>query len=210
MGRPKDLEKRKQILEAAKALFLKSGYHGSSMNQIAKAAGVTKLTVYNHFQDKENLFICAIEKTCEASIQAQPFTLSADSDFKRAFFQACELALGLIYLPEAIKLEHLLVELTVEKSPLAARFYHASHQRMRLLWEDFFRQAIEFGCIQADAVEQQTSLILSLLLGVRHHEVLLELCPAPSAAEIEKIIKDSMNLFLLKYQIHADQPQSKA
>lgn len=210
MGRPKDLEKRKQILEAAKALFLKSGYHGSSMNQIAKAAGVTKLTVYNHFQDKENLFICAIEKTCEASIQAQPFTLSADSDFKRAFFQACELALGLIYLPEAIKLEHLLVELTVEKSPLAARFYHASHQRMRLLWEDFFRQAIEFGFIQADAVEQQTSLILSLLLGVRHHEVLLELCPAPSAAEIEKIIKDSMNLFLLKYQIHADQPQSKA
>ncbi len=210
MGRPKDLEKRKQILEAAKALFLKSGYHGSSMNQIAKAAGVTKLTVYNHFQDKENLFICAIEKTCEASIQAQPFTLSADSDFKRAFFQACELALGLIYLPEAIKLEHLLVELTVEKSPLAARFYHASHQRMRLLWEDFFRQAIEFGFIQADAVEQQTSLILSLLLGVRHHEVLLELCPAPNAAEIEKIIKDSMNLFLLKYQIHADQPQSKA
>ncbi|WP_042073147.1 TetR/AcrR family transcriptional regulator, partial [Acinetobacter gerneri] len=58
-GRPKDLEKRKDILEAAKSLFLKYGYHGSSMNQIAKEAGVTKLTVYNHFQDKENLFSCA-------------------------------------------------------------------------------------------------------------------------------------------------------
>ena len=204
VGRPKDLEKRKHILEAAKALFLRSGYHGSSMNQIAKAAGVTKLTVYNHFQDKENLFICAIEKTCEASIQAQPFTLSAESDFNQAFFQACELALELTYLPEAIKLEHLLVELTIEKSPLAARFYHASHQRIRLLWEDFFRQAIGFGFIQADAVEQQTALILSLLLGVRHHEVLLNLCPAPTPAEIKKIVHYSIELFLLKYQNHHD------
>ena len=49
VGRPKDLEKRQQILNAAKNLFLKCGYHGSSMNQIAQEAGVTKLTVYNHF-----------------------------------------------------------------------------------------------------------------------------------------------------------------
>ncbi len=31
-GRPKDLEKRARILQAAKAIFLKSGYHGTSMN----------------------------------------------------------------------------------------------------------------------------------------------------------------------------------
>ena len=48
-GRPKDLEKRARILQAAKAIFLKSGYHGTSLNQIAQEAGVTKLTVYNHF-----------------------------------------------------------------------------------------------------------------------------------------------------------------
>ncbi|WP_223237359.1 TetR/AcrR family transcriptional regulator, partial [Acinetobacter baumannii] len=42
----KDLEKRARILQAAKAIFLKSGYHGTSMNLIAQEAGVTKLTVY--------------------------------------------------------------------------------------------------------------------------------------------------------------------
>jgi len=36
VGRPKDLEKRKHILEAAKTLFLKLGYHGSSMNKLLK------------------------------------------------------------------------------------------------------------------------------------------------------------------------------
>ena len=54
VGRPKDLAKRQMILEAAKSLFLKQGFHGSTMNQIAQEAGVTKLTVYNHFQDKES------------------------------------------------------------------------------------------------------------------------------------------------------------
>ncbi len=50
VGRPKDLEKRQRILSVAKALFLAHGYHASSMNQIAREAGVTKLTVYNHFR----------------------------------------------------------------------------------------------------------------------------------------------------------------
>ena len=45
VGRPKDLEKRQRILSVAKALFLAHGYHASSMNQIAREAGVTKLTV---------------------------------------------------------------------------------------------------------------------------------------------------------------------
>ncbi|OTG64304.1 TetR/AcrR family transcriptional regulator [Acinetobacter silvestris] len=198
-GRPKDLEKRKQILEASKALFLKHGYHGSSMNQIAKEAGVTKLTVYNHFKDKENLFTCAIEATCEESIAARPLTLNADCDFQQEFFHACELALNVISLPEALKLEHLLLELAAEQNPLALQFYNASHQRMCVVWQDFFQQAAQFGFIQMAAVEKQTDLILSLLLGLRHHEVLLGIRNPPSTAEKHQIILDSMELFLLKY-----------
>ncbi len=52
-GRPKDLGKRASILEAAKRLFIEQGYLGVSMDQIAAAAGVSKLTVYSHFGDKE-------------------------------------------------------------------------------------------------------------------------------------------------------------
>lgn len=84
-GRPKDLEKRARILQAAKAIFLKSGYHGTSMNLIAQEAGVTKLTVYNHFQDKANLFICAITETCEETLGTKPFELDASADFIKHF-----------------------------------------------------------------------------------------------------------------------------
>lgn len=199
-GRPKDLEKRAKILQAAKSIFLKMGYHATNMNQIAKEAGVTKLTVYNHFQDKGNLFICAIEESCEESIRTKQFELTADSDFKQALQLMCQRALSIIYLPEALKLDCLLFELAAEQSPLTQQFFDASHTRMCHVWCDFFEQAIAFKFIQADAPLKQTELIISLMLGIRHQQVLLGLAPVPTANEIDQIIQHAIEIFLLKYQ----------
>ena len=64
-GRPKDLGKRAAILEAAKQLFSDQGFNGASMDQIAAEAGVSKLTVYSHFGDKEALFTAAVRAKCD-------------------------------------------------------------------------------------------------------------------------------------------------
>src|SRR5215208_5131419 len=48
--------KRAAILQAATTLFLRNGYRGTSMDEIAALAGVSKQTVYKHFADKESLF----------------------------------------------------------------------------------------------------------------------------------------------------------
>lgn len=199
-GRPKDLEKRAKILQAAKSIFLKMGYHATNMNQIAKEAGVTKLTVYNHFQDKNNLFMCAIEESCEESIRAKQFQLTADSDFKQALVLMCQRALSIIYLPEALKLDCLLFELAAEQSPLTRQFFDASHTRICHVWCDFFEQAIGFKFIQADEPIKQTELIISLMLGIRHQQVLLGLAPVPTADEIDQMIEHAIEIFLLKYQ----------
>lgn len=199
-GRPKDLEKRAKILQAAKSIFLKMGYHATNMNQIAKEAGVTKLTVYNHFQDKNNLFMCAIEESCEESIRAKQFQLTVDSDFKQALVLMCQRALSIIYLPEALKLDCLLFELAAEQSPLTRQFFDASHTRMCHVWCDFFEQAIGFKFIQADEPIKQTELIISLMLGIRHQQVLLGLAPVPTADEIDQMIEHAIEIFLLKYQ----------
>lgn len=199
-GRPKDLEKRAKILQAAKSIFLKMGYHATSMNQIAKEAGVTKLTVYNHFQDKANLFICAIEESCEESICAKQFELNPESDFKQALGLMCHRALSIIYLPEAIKLDRVLFELAAEQSPLTQQFFDASHTRMSNVWCDFFEQAIALKFIQVDEPLKQVDLIVSLMLGTRHHKVLLGLDTVPTPMEINQIIQNAIEIFLLKYQ----------
>lgn len=199
-GRPKDLEKRARILQAAKAIFLKSGYHGTSMNQIAQEAGVTKLTVYNHFQDKANLFICAITETCEESLCTKQFELDASADFCQTLHSVCLRALQIIYSAEALKLEHVLFELAAEQSPLALQFFDASHTRLQNQLAEFLQKAAQLGFIHTDNPTYQTELLMSLLLGVRHQKVLLGIIAVPNAHELEQIIQDAITLFLLKYR----------
>lgn len=47
---------RAAIIQAAHDLFLRQGYHGTSMRQIAKNAGLALGGLYNHFQGKEDIF----------------------------------------------------------------------------------------------------------------------------------------------------------
>lgn len=54
--------KGEQILRGAMQVFLQQGYVGTSMDRVATAAGVSKNTIYNHFQDKEGLFTALIEQ----------------------------------------------------------------------------------------------------------------------------------------------------
>ena len=69
------------------------------------------------------------------------------------------------------------------------------------VWQDFFVQATQLGFIQADEIEKQINLILSLLLGVRHHEVLLGIRPSPDVIETDQIIGESIELFMMKYKV---------
>lgn len=52
-----DPRKRKQIMEGARAVFLEKGFDAASMNDIARAAGVSKGTLYVYFENKERLFV---------------------------------------------------------------------------------------------------------------------------------------------------------
>ena len=54
--------KREQILQGAMHIFLENGYAGTSMDRVAAEAGVSKQTIYSHFQDKEGLFTALIER----------------------------------------------------------------------------------------------------------------------------------------------------
>ena len=57
-------KKRQAILQGAKAAFLKEGFGGASMDQVAALAGVSKMTVYRHFGSKEDLFAGVITELC--------------------------------------------------------------------------------------------------------------------------------------------------
>ena len=142
------------------------------------------------------MFTCAIEDTCEALIMARPPQLSTDSNFQQALAQLCALSLEIVYLPEAIKLEYLLLDLASQQSPLLQQFYQASHQKLNQVWQHFFQQAIALDFIPNRPLEQLIQLMLSLLLGQRHHEILLGIRPIPATEEQQQLIQSSIQLFL--------------
>ena len=60
--------KRATILSAGRALFLSSGYQGTSVDQIAASAEVSKQTVYKHFGDKQELLLAIVNDTLDSTV----------------------------------------------------------------------------------------------------------------------------------------------
>ncbi|WP_392542862.1 TetR/AcrR family transcriptional regulator [Oryzobacter telluris] len=58
-------ERRAQLLEAAQAVFVQSGYHAAAMDDIADRAGVSKPVLYQHFPGKLDLYLALLDKHCE-------------------------------------------------------------------------------------------------------------------------------------------------
>jgi AcrR family transcriptional regulator len=58
---PRGEATRSRLLEAAYAEFVRNGFHGTSMRQIAQAAGVAVGGIYNHFQSKEDIFAAVLD-----------------------------------------------------------------------------------------------------------------------------------------------------
>ncbi|MEM6255549.1 MAG: TetR/AcrR family transcriptional regulator [Cyanobacteria bacterium P01_D01_bin.156] len=65
-GDPK-ADKARAILAGAFEVFMAEGYASASMSRIAKAAGVSKPTLYSYFQDKEGLFVALVQQLLHKS-----------------------------------------------------------------------------------------------------------------------------------------------
>ena len=87
-------ERRRQLLDAAMQVFVEHGYHGTSMDDIAVAAQVSKPVLYQHFPGKHELFMDLLETQVQVLSTALTEALSSTDDNRervratiRAYFQ---------------------------------------------------------------------------------------------------------------------------
>ncbi|GJE45221.1 HTH-type transcriptional regulator BetI [Methylobacterium soli] len=97
-------DKRRQILDGARAVFLAAGFDGASMGEIAKTSGVSKGTLYVYFDSKESLFEALTLEEKRGLAEAM-FRLDADDPDVRAVLTR----LGQTYLVEMMRPEHVAV-----------------------------------------------------------------------------------------------------
>lgn len=92
--------KRQQILQGAIQVFLENGYEGTSMDRVAAAAGVSKNTIYSHFQDKKGLFVSLIEQVTGERFQIVFGSVSLSGDPAIVLRQIAEKLLATIMVDQ--------------------------------------------------------------------------------------------------------------
>ena len=75
-------ERRAQLLDAAREVFVASGYHAAAMDDIAEAAGVSKPVLYQHFPGKRELYLALLDASSDELVAAVEAALASTTDNK--------------------------------------------------------------------------------------------------------------------------------
>lgn len=197
-GRPKDLSKRSAILEAAKRLFLIDGFDGVSMDQIAAEAGVSKLTVYSHFGDKDSLFAAAVQAYCEQHLPPPLFEPAPATPLRERLIEIATGFYDMISTPEAIAIHRLLCSPQVAQSPLSKMFWDAGPQRLHDEFAALLERRAQAGELEmADAARAATQFF-ALVKG-EPHALLMFGCGFTGKTELKAHIEASVTMFLRAY-----------
>lgn len=124
--------KRRAIIEAATTVFLKHGYLGTSMDEIAALARVSKQTVYKHFADKERLFSEMV--TANVDEIANPNTdealkLGDTGDLERDLRRFARRQLRAVMDPRLLQLRRLVIGESGRFPQLGRLFYEQGPRR---------------------------------------------------------------------------------
>ncbi|MFC3550280.1 TetR/AcrR family transcriptional regulator [Lysobacter cavernae] len=197
-GRPKDLGKRAAILDAAKRMFTRNGFDGTSMDQIAAEAGVSKLTVYSHFGDKDSLFVAAVKSHCERSLPSSLFEPAPGTPLRERLLTIARAFYEMISSPEAVAGHRMLCTPQLATSALPKLFWEAGPMRVQDDFAALLERRIAAGELVIPDVPRAAAQFFTLLKG-EPHACLVFGCDAPDEGEITTHLAASVDLFLRAY-----------
>ncbi|MEH2309101.1 TetR/AcrR family transcriptional regulator [Nostoc sp.] len=148
-------QKQEQILQGAMQVFLRDGYAGTSMDRVSAEAGVSKQTIYSHFQDKEGLFKALIERVTIASFQGIFCTEDLHGEPAILLREIAEIYLTKVAdNPEYLALFRLIITESQRFPELAKLYTQTVIQRGRLLLSQYLASHPELGITDPEATAQ--------------------------------------------------------
>lgn len=209
--------KRRAILEAATEAFLRSGYRGTIMDEIAAAAGVSKQTVYKQFTDKRQLFVEIVTSTVgEAAdpVYEQVRDLRECGDLHADLRDLARRQLTAVLRPRVLRLRRLVIAEADRFPELGRVFYEQGAGRTVAALAATFERLTERGLLRVtDAALAADQFNWLFMAGPMNRAMLLGPDSVPDAAGIERLADDAVRTFLAAYgrsssgaQPAADQP----
>ena len=209
-GRPKDLNKRAAILDAARRMFIPNGFEGTSMDQIAAEAGVSKLTVYSHFGDKDALYITVVKEYCEQSLPTQLFHPSPETPLRERLLTIAKAFFTMISSPEAITGHRVMCSPKLKESHLPAQFWEAGPQRIQNAFADLLVRRQRAGELDVPDPHLAASQFFTLLKGELHAQLVLGCCNPNAPIDVPSHLEASVDMFLSAYGVRAAATASRA
>src|SRR5580704_3049851 len=183
-----DSAKRRQIIDGARAVFLAQGFDAASMNDIARAAGVSKGTLYVYFDNKEQLFEAIVEEECDAQAEGI-FDLDPDDHDVEAALKR----LGVAYVkflcrPEKASAIRTVIAIADRMPEVGRKFYESGPERGMAQLSDYLKSQIEARVLAIDDVEIAAAQFMESCHAMLFKPIVFNFGPAPKPEEIERVV----------------------
>ena len=197
-GRPSRLESARlsdRILDVATVLFLGAGFGATSIEAVAKRAGISKRTFYHRFSGKEMLFEAVVRRMIERWTPPFDAGLLQTPSLETALRRSAEHMLKVALTPEALAL-HRMVIAEARRFPELARILHelGAAAGVERLSREFERRIATGEMRPMDSQFAAEEFILMVVIGPQRRA--LGLGPPLRAPELGRWIADSVDLFL--------------
>lgn len=196
-GRPKDLGKRAAILAAATRLFIEQGFDGVSMDQIAAAAGVSKLTVYSHFGDKQRFLVAVARAYCEQQVPSSLFTAEPGTPVRERLLTIARAFYAMVSSPEAVAGHRFLCSPQMSGSPLPQVFWEGGPMRVQGEFAALLDRRVASGELDIPDTRVAASQFFTLLKGEPYNQLVFGCCSA--TLDVEAHLQASVEMFLRAY-----------
>lgn len=198
--------KRSAILDAAQRCFLEHGYASTSMDAVAATAGVSKATIYAHFQSKDQLFAAIVHRRCDSLACAVGALEVAEITDARAALTALARQLMIMLLDgDVLCIYRMVVAESARHADLARAYFEAGPTRGKERLSEILDALVAKGLLHIDDTWLAMDQFIGMLRAEHFNRALLGL-PAGDRTDLERTITGAVNMMMRAYGTPAAPP----
>ena len=194
-----DSDKRRQIIDGARAVFMAQGFDAASMGEIARQAGVSKGTLYVYFDSKESLFQAIVHEQCHAQAE-QVFTLDAeDHDVKSVLTRLGKSFVGFLCRPERVSPLRTIISISERMPAAGQQFYETGPATGIARVARYLEAQVSAGVLEMEDTEVAAAQFLESCSATLLKPILFGLADAPDQSRIDHVVGIAVRTFLAAY-----------
>jgi len=198
-GRPRDPERYRRIVEAARSHFNAHGLERANVDAIAADAGVSKMTIYSHFASKEGLFEAVVRDRTDRVVGGVAGVETLDpTQPQKALLAVGEQFLTLAREEDTLGQFRLIYGAAAVQREACRVFYRQGADRLIGDLMAYLRRADAQGTLNIRRPRQAADLFRSIFLGDGHIRGLMML-DMPDARENRALLREAVRVFMAAY-----------